>query len=164
VNAGPVKVETKFMIEKLQFGNSLRNERGFGLIEVLMAMALLGLGIFAVMGTTTTVMDKNNESKMSSVAMTLAQDKVEYIKGVGQAWLLSGADGLDSPDLVSGVWTANAGGETVDSQGDAVVSGYGRSWTITDIATENFLYDITVNMTWQDGGTQTLQLNTQITQ
>jgi len=154
------------MINKSNFVSRLWNEQGFGLIEALMAMALLGFGLFAVVGVTGTVMDKNDESKKSSIAMTLAQDKIEYIKGVSQAWLMSGADGLDSPDLVSGVWTANAGGETVDAEGNAAVSGstYDRSWTISEVAGENYLYTLSVDMTWQDGGTKTLQLNTQVTQ
>ena len=154
------------MINKSKFVSLLRNEQGFTLIEALMAMVILVVGIFAVMGTTGTVMDKNENSRKSSIAMTLAQDKIESIKGVSQAWLLDGADGLDSPWLVGGVLTADAGGETIDAEGNAAVAGstYDRSWTITDIATENFLFDVSVTMTWQDNGTKTLQLNTQITQ
>jgi prepilin-type N-terminal cleavage/methylation domain-containing protein len=144
----------------------LRNERGFSLVEALVAVALLGIGIIAVAGTTGKIMDSNDDSRKSSIAMTLAQDKIEYFKGVGQAWLLEGADGLDSPDVVGGVWTADVGGETVDAEGNAAVSGstYDRTWTITDLPGENFLFEIFVTMTWQDGGTQTLQLNTEVTQ
>lgn len=152
------------MINNSKFASRLANEQGFTLIEALLAMVILVIGIFAVMGTTGTVMDKNENSRKSSIAMTLAQDKIESIKGVSQAWLLDGADGLDSPGLVTGVWTANAGGETIDSEGNTVASGYARSWTITDIATENFLFGVSVTMTWQDNGTKTLQLDTQITQ
>jgi Tfp pilus assembly protein PilV len=154
------------MNNKSKFVSRIWNEQGFGLIEALVAVALLGIGIFAVGGVTSTVMDKNNQSKKSSIAMTLAQDKIEYIKGVSQAWLMGGADGLDSPDLVSGVWTANVGGETVDAEGNAAVSGsrFDRSWTITEVAGENYLYTLTVDMTWQDGGARTLQLNTEVTQ
>jgi Tfp pilus assembly protein PilV len=149
-----------------KFLRILRNENGFSLIEALMAVTLLGVGIIAMVGTTGTIMDKNNDSRKSSIAMTLAQDKIEYFKGVGQAWQLAGADTLDSPDIVGGIWTANAGGETVDAEGNAVVSGstYNRSWTITDLPGENFLFGISVTMTWQDGGTKTLQLDTQVTQ
>ncbi len=144
----------------------MHNERGFSLVEALLSVFLLGVGIIAVVGTTGTIMDKNNDSRKSSIAMTLAQDKIEYFKGVGQAWLLAGADGLDSPDVVGGVWTADIGGETVDSEGDAANSGstYNRSWTITDLAGENFLFGVSITMTWQDGGTQTLQLDTEVTQ
>jgi prepilin-type N-terminal cleavage/methylation domain-containing protein len=81
------------MINKSKFVSLLRNEQGFTLIEALMAMVILVVGIFAVMGTTGTVMDKNENSRKSSIAMTLAQDKIESIKGVSQAWLLDGADG-----------------------------------------------------------------------
>lgn len=144
----------------------IRNERGFSLVEALMAFALLSFGILAIAGTSGVVMDKNEDSRKKSIAITLAQDKIEYIKGLGQAWLLDGADGLDSPDLISGTWTANPGGETVDSQGNAAVSGstYDRAWTISPVAGSNFLYEVTVNMSWEDKGTQAVQLITQITQ
>jgi len=146
--------------------NLLRNNRGFSLIEALMAFALLSFGILAIVGTSGVVMDKNEDSRKKSIAITLSQDKIEYIKGLGQAWLLDGADGLDSPDLVSGTWTANPGGETVDSAGNAAASGsiYDRTWTISPVAGSNFLYEVTVNMSWEDKGTQTLQLITRITQ
>lgn len=154
------------MIKKSKLGRSLCNEQGFSLIEVLMTVILLTLGILAVARMTATIMDKNIDSRKTSLAMTLAQDKIEYLKGTARAWLLSGADGLDSPDLVSGVWTEDIGGETIDSEGNAAASGstYTRTWTISEVGGENFLYFISIVMTWQDSGTQTLQLDTQVTQ
>lgn len=149
-----------------KFLQVLRNERGFSLIEALIAVTILSVGLMAMLGTTGTVMEKNNESQKSSIAMTLAQDKVEYFKGISGAWLLAGADTLASPDIVGGVWVANAVGETIDADGNAVVNGpYNRTWAISTVAGQNFLFDILITMTWQDaGGNRTLQLNTEVTQ
>jgi prepilin-type N-terminal cleavage/methylation domain-containing protein len=88
-----------------KFLRILRNERGFTLVEALIAVTILAVGLMAMLGTTGTVMEKNNESRKSSIAMTLAQDKVEYFKGISRAWLLAGANTLASPDIVGGVWT-----------------------------------------------------------
>ena len=98
--------------------------------------------------------------------MTLAQDKIEYFKGISRAWLLAGANTLASPDIVGGVWTDNVGPDIVDAQGNAIANGpYNRTWTISTVAGQNFLFDVLVTMTWQDaGGNRTLLLNTEVTQ
>lgn len=142
------------------------NERGFSLIEALIAMGILAVGITAMVGTTGTIMNKNQESRKSSIAMTLAQDKIEYFKNTARTMSLSGANGLASPDLVASVWTLDADGETIDAQGNVTVIGpYNRTWTISTLAGENFLFDVLITMTWQDSsGTRTLQLNTEVTQ
>ena len=149
-----------------KFLRILQNQRGFSLIEALMAVTLLSVGIIAVVGTTGTIMDKNNDSRKSSIAMTLAQDKIEYFKGIGRTWPLGGLGGLNSPDIVGGVWTANGVGEIVDAGGNAVANApYTRTWLISNVAGQNFLFNIVMTMAWQDaGGNRTLQLNTEVSQ
>jgi len=136
------------------------------LIEAIIAVAVLAVGMIAMGLTTGTVMEKNNESRKSSIAMTLAQEKIEYIKGIGRTWPLGGLGLLASPDIVGGVWTANGVGEIVDAGGNAVVNApYTRTWTISNVAGQNFLYNIVMTMAWQDaGGNRTLQLNTEMSQ
>ncbi|HQU30712.1 MAG TPA: prepilin-type N-terminal cleavage/methylation domain-containing protein [Candidatus Brocadia sapporoensis] len=59
------------------------NEKGFLLIEVLFAIALIAIGLFAVMSLATAVIKGNTQSKNVTNALILAQDKMEYFKGVG---------------------------------------------------------------------------------
>ncbi len=143
----------------------LRNQGGFSLIEAMIALAILTVGILAMTGLTGTIMDHNAKSEKQTIAATLAQDKIEYFRNKARGWLMSGGNGLDSPDVAGGVWTSNPGGETVDAEGNPTVGGtYTRTWTISPVVGENFLYEVVMNISWQDGGTQTFQLNTRITQ
>ncbi len=148
------------------FRQTLKNERGFSLIEAIIAVAVLSVGIIAMGLTTGTVMEKNNESRKSTIAMTLAQEKIEYFKDLGRIWPLGGLGGSASPDIVGGVWTANAAGEVIDAGGNAVANGpYTRTWTISNVAGQNFLFNILMTMTWQGaGGNRNLTLTTEVTQ
>lgn len=60
----------------------LHNDKGFLLIEVILAIALIAIGLFAVMSLTTAVIKGNIQSKKVTTAITLAQDKMEYFKGI----------------------------------------------------------------------------------
>ncbi len=144
----------------------VRNQTGFSLIESMIAITLLTMGVLGVTGLTSSIMDHNNDSKKTSIAVTLGQDKIEYIRDIARTSSLTSANGLDSPDLVASVWTTTAGGENVDTEGNAATSGqiFNRSWTITPVTGQFFMYDLVVTMTWQDGGTQTQVLNTQVGQ
>ncbi|MFN3532315.1 MAG: hypothetical protein ACK41Q_07370 [Candidatus Brocadia sp.] len=51
--------------------------------EVILAIAIIAIGLFAVMSLTTIVIKGNAHSKMVTTATTLAQDKIEYFKGIG---------------------------------------------------------------------------------
>jgi len=53
------------------------------MIEVILAIALIAIGLFAVMSLTTIVIKGNTQSKKVTTAITLAQDKMEYFKGIG---------------------------------------------------------------------------------
>lgn len=52
------------------------------MIEVMLAIAIIAIGLFAVMTLTTIVIKGNAHSKEVTVATTLAQDKIEYFKGI----------------------------------------------------------------------------------
>lgn len=60
----------------------LHKNSGFTLIEVILAIALIAIGMFAVMSLVTIVIKGNTQSKKVTTAITLAQDKMEYFKGI----------------------------------------------------------------------------------
>ncbi|MBE7447096.1 MAG: hypothetical protein HS132_18535 [Planctomycetia bacterium] len=60
----------------------LYNEKGFLMIEVILAIALIAIGLFTVMSLATAVIKGNTQSKKITTAITLAQDKMEYFKGI----------------------------------------------------------------------------------
>jgi len=61
----------------------LHNDKGFLMIEAILAIALIAIGLFAVMSLATAVIKGNTQSKNATAAITLAQDKMEYFRGVG---------------------------------------------------------------------------------
>lgn len=60
-----------------------RNCRGFTLLEVLIAMVVLSIGLLATAGLTAGIMRANLLSNRMTAAMTLAQHKMETIRGLG---------------------------------------------------------------------------------
>jgi type IV pilus assembly protein PilV len=60
----------------------LQKNSGFTLIEVMIAIAIIAIGIFGVMSLVLTVMKGNTLSKRVTTATTIAQDKLEYLKRI----------------------------------------------------------------------------------
>lgn len=52
------------------------------MIEIIFAIALIAIGLFTVMSLATAVIKGNKQSKDITTAIILAQDKMEYFKGV----------------------------------------------------------------------------------
>lgn len=147
--------------------NHWNNNSGMTLIEVVIAIAIASLGLLAYANLSGSVIGKNAESKRSSVAITLAQDKAEEIKDLGTRTILSDADGLDSPvyDSSTNSWTATTGGEVIDAEGNTGTSDahYTRTWTISPVGSADYFTDVTVTVTW-DNGAESQSIETLITQ
>ncbi len=58
----------------------LHRNSGFTLIELMIAIAIITLGIFGVMSLILTVMKGNTLSERVTIATTIAQDKMEDFK------------------------------------------------------------------------------------
>ncbi len=58
----------------------LHRNSGFTLIEIMIAIAIIAIGIFGVMSLIITVMKGNTLSKRVTTATTIAQDKMEDFK------------------------------------------------------------------------------------
>jgi prepilin-type N-terminal cleavage/methylation domain-containing protein len=69
-------------IRAARYGKGARQEKGFTLIEVLMAMVILGIGIFAIVALQTRDMAFNNTSKHQAEGYTWAMAHVEWLKSL----------------------------------------------------------------------------------
>jgi len=108
-------------------GVEMRGNRGFTLVEMMIAMFLLYFVLLAMAGYMTTVLRAEGSSKKLSTAMVLLQDKVEQLR-VGSLYALSnGSDILSNGNL-----------------------DYQRSWQIS--SPSNNLRMITVSVNWYDQG------------
>ena len=57
----------------------LLNDKGFMLVEIILSIAIIAIGMFAVMSLAVSVIKGNAQSKRLTTATTLAQDKMENI-------------------------------------------------------------------------------------
>jgi prepilin-type N-terminal cleavage/methylation domain-containing protein len=124
------------------------DDRGISLIEVMMALTVLLVGILAYAKSSSAILGTNIQSTKESIAITLAQDLIETLK------VSPVSDGMGAVD------------ETVNSEG--IVDGSGtpfeRSWSVTANPTLPRFFDVQVTVEWQNQGTRSVTLNTQISQ
>jgi len=127
------------------------DDRGISLVEVLMALTVLLVGILAYAKSSSASLDTNIQSAKESIAITLAQDKIEELKAI------SLTDGLGDTN------TVNTEG-VIDGPGTP----YTRTWSVTENTflpdTCNCYYDVVVTVSWVNQGNRSVTLNTQINQ
>jgi prepilin-type N-terminal cleavage/methylation domain-containing protein len=150
--------------EIIQPGDS-QGEKGFSMVELLVSIALFGAGVLAYGGMTGTIIGLDKRSKMESIAVTLAQDKIEYFKNVARSNELPSDGSLSNPVLSGGVWDSS-GDEVVDELGATGGSDarYTRTWTIEPVAGSNHLFDVGVDVAWVDKSSRSETLHTLINQ
>ena len=70
----------------------------------------------------------------------------------------------DNPDYASATWSSLAD-EELDEEG-TVASGnpYKRTWDVAEVAGGNYLFDVTVDVTWGESGSGSVTLKVQVTQ
>jgi type IV pilus assembly protein PilV len=61
----------------------INNNKGFSLIEILVAIAILSVGLLGTAALTASIIRGNQVSNKVTTATTLAKDKMENIKRVG---------------------------------------------------------------------------------
>ncbi len=61
-------------------GRAITDPQGFTLLEILIAVAILAIGLLAVASMATIVIKSNAASNRLSIASTLVQDKLEEIR------------------------------------------------------------------------------------
>jgi len=109
--------------------------RGFTLIEVLVAVFLLTVALLGTAALTTTVIKGNSLSQRSTTATTLAKDKLEELKARSFTSLSGGTDSWNAEGTTGGT------------------AYYTRTWTVTGTDPKT----ITVTVTWPGSGSMELK-------
>lgn len=122
----------------------IKNEDGFTLNEVLVSVALIAIGVLGFSLNTIGIIQGNQISGNITVAINLAQDKLEELRARNT---FTNADNCSSsPEHISG--TGVTGGI------------YERCWRIADSPLGSGLKQIDVNVSWTDYGARSVRLST----
>jgi len=117
----------------------ISSERGLSIIETLIAVALIAIAILGSAAGTSMVIKSNKTNYVMTVAINLAQDKLEELKANPTA-LASGGPVTDSIDGVT----------------------FSRSWTVTNNTPMTGMKKIDVTVTWTNFISQSLTLSSAI--
>ena len=109
-------------------------EKGFTLLEILVALFLLSVVLLATSNMVYSVIKAASQSKEKSMAVVFAQDKMEFLKNTGFSSISVGSD---SPSY---------GGIT-----------YSRVWSVT---TSGNVKIISLTVSWTDRVSRSLTLTT----
>ena len=113
-----------------------RQEGGFTLIEVMIAMIIMGVGLLAMALAQMSAMRMSTTSKQMSHAMNLAEQQIEafYV----------------SPPLAAGTFQDPANPIPADLSGDDL-STFNRSWLVQTDTPSAGLSTVTVTVVWNNG-------------
>lgn len=116
----------------------LQSEDGFTLIEMMMALVILGIGIMSVVGLQTRDMAYNNTSRHQTQGYTWAMDRMERLRGLD----------YDDPDLKV---PKDPDPEVPYSE---VQGPYTVRWTVTNATIPNTKrVEVQVKRIWRDPNT-----------
>jgi prepilin-type N-terminal cleavage/methylation domain-containing protein len=90
-------------------------QRGFSLVEVLVALAVLSIGLLAIAQLQSALIRSSGEARAFSVATALAKDKIEELRGFNS---------------VRGIGSYQALTDGSESLGEVDGTEYTRSWTV----------------------------------
>ena len=126
-------------------------QSGISLIEVIIALSILGFGMLGVAAAQISAYRFSDSSRDRTLAHQLAQQQIEFFQSTSAANIevirLAGPNDPLNP---------------IDPDpNDNTPMIFNRSWTITPDTPELSVYTILVNVAWVgNGGAQTLQLET----
>ena len=124
--------------------NPLCNPRGFSLIEVVCALAVLGIGLLAVAGLQMSAVRNNSTGNEMTIALMLAERRIETLK--------------NTDDLSTLPLTITESGIDADGQPGGM---YDRITTVGNTLGGNFSRQIEVTVRWRRlVGSRSLTLST----
>jgi len=107
--------------------------RGFTLVEIMIAIFILSFALLVMAQMQIMAIRGNAFANKTTTAVTLAQDKIEELKGLSYSSVVGGSDS-------SGVHT--------------------RTWTVQNDTPATDLKTVTVNVSWQDTSAHQVSLDT----
>ncbi|USD61051.1 prepilin-type N-terminal cleavage/methylation domain-containing protein [Vibrio sp. SCSIO 43140] len=126
------------------------NQRGFSLIEVMIAMCLVGVGALGLVKMQTFIEQRSDYAYSSIQALGLAEARLEWFR-------TRGANSADSSMVV-----ADFDADIID--GSELRAPYFLTWTVPAVTMDGNVKTVVVNVSWSDrlGQSQNLSLTTQI--
>jgi len=152
--------------------NSIRNirqDRGFTLLEILIAMLILTVAILSLVSVTVMVIKGNSLNKMRNTATTLAKDQLETLKNTAQAGDASFNGIAPAPwSNVTGFPGYERQQDVTTITGNSSCTGSSAPYACCTGATSGSCPDkknVTIKVRWQwQGAYRNVTLNTVITQ
>jgi len=74
----------------------MKIQKGFTLIEILIAMSILSIGFLGASSLTVGIIKGNYHAKSTTTAIVLAQDKLEQVVGAGYPAAVTATEGYNS--------------------------------------------------------------------
>ncbi|MDG1733516.1 MAG: type II secretion system protein [Thalassotalea sp.] len=136
---------------------NLRKNNGFGLIEVLVALAIMAVGLLAVASFQSGLIGESTENKARAVALAIAQERIEQIRNYTN-------DAYDS-DAFNALFDEPIEGESLREFTAVDFPGTNAEFTRTEtIISPKDTKEIDVFVTWNDisGAEQQVVLSTEI--
>lgn len=163
----------------------MKKSFGFSLIEVMLAVFVLSIGILAVAKFQGSLLQSGSNTKAKTAALTLAQQKIDDLRGFGQIEVGSDCGGGTDPCTWSDFTPAELATKQMayvyidDNKGGRFApnttfnlafnnENYQRTWEVKDDTDEPEKLDsmkwVKVSVAWQDqnGDTQTVSLESLI--
>ncbi len=116
-----------------------KSEAGFTLLEVMLAMTILGVGVLTIGLAQLSAIKISSRSEHMSQAMYLAQEQMEVFMAMPQTSPFLDVAVVDAPDPVGLI--------DIDAT-DNDATNYSRSWTVEPNAPNLGLTRITITVTW----------------
>ena len=88
--------------------NRQRDQKGFTLLEFLIAVMILSVGLLGMASLTGAMINFNRTAYNSTKAVTLAEEKMEELRNLNYQSLTSLSSSYDSDSIFTRTWTLTA--------------------------------------------------------
>ena len=161
-------------MDKEKYNYVFARDRGFSLLELLIAMAIFSIGLLGIVKLQMQSGIGNSGARNMSTAVNLARNKIEEIKKVREYYIpTTGGTEVVGTDLIDpdggndlGNWTTPDHSDGASLAEDGTPGGmFTRAWNVVDDMPETNMKSVRVRVSWVEGTvTRSVVLDTQIAQ